>query len=381
MEVLHNKYDKPLNLIKDEEKLEDEFDALKSELPSVLGDFFIFLKSSVLLKTRVAYLKDIKYFLNYQFRGLNEETKKSENSKDLKSITFNDLDTISAKDVNYYLDYLRRYKIENNGKVTVYKNSNRSLARKKSALSTLFKYLYRVEALKKNITLGFNPIRLPKKGDKEIKALRDDEVKKMLDIFDNSSLLSKKQQDFFNKTKSRDKLILLMFLTYGLRLFELSNLNISSFNFSRGEFKVYRKRDKESVLPLNNSIKKILDEYINNERRNFLGEVNSTEDINDALFLSLQGKRLSERQIRELVKKYTSLVLGTTLKNGYSPHKLRATTATSLIERGESIYDVKELLNHENIETTQIYAKSRKAATKDLVKSLEWEDEFLKWLT
>ena len=102
-------------------------------------------------------------------------------------------------------------------------------------------------------------------------------------------------------------------------------------------------------------------------------EVLSSDD--DALFLSLQGKRMTERQIRELVKKYTSIALHTSRKGGYSPHKLRATAATSLIGRGNSIYDVAALLDHEQVTTTQLYARHKADVKRDLVKDMEWEEE------
>ena len=99
------------------------------------------------------------------------------------------------------------------------------------------------------------------------------------------------------------------------------------------------------------------------------------EEDRDAAFLSLQGKRMTERQIRELVKKYTSIAMETTRKAGYSPHKLRATAATSLIGRGNSIFDVQALLDHEQVTTTQLYAQHKMNVKRDLVKDMEWEIE------
>ena len=99
------------------------------------------------------------------------------------------------------------------------------------------------------------------------------------------------------------------------------------------------------------------------------------EENRDALFLSLQGRRMTERQIRELVKKYTSIALKTTRRAGYSPHKLRATAATSLIGRGNSIFDVAALLDHEQVTTTQLYARQKLNVKRDLVKDMEWETE------
>nr|MCR4668385.1 tyrosine-type recombinase/integrase [Clostridia bacterium] len=146
------------------------------------------------------------------------------------------------------------------------------------------------------------------------------------------------------------------------------------FNFHRGEFKIYRKRGKESVMPLNDSVTAVIHDYIDNERpRN--DELDPAEQ--DALFLSIQGKRMTERQVRELVKKYTSIALGTSRRAGYSPHKLRATAATSLIGRGNSIYDVAALLDHEQVTTTQLYARHKQDVKRNLVRDMEWEKERL----
>ena len=125
-------------------------------------------------------------------------------------------------------------------------------------------------------------------------------------------------------------------------------------------------------MPLNNSATAVIHDYIDNERAS---DSSLSEEHRDALFLSLQGRRMTERQIRELVKKYTSIALNTTRKSGYSPHKLRATAATSLIGRGNSIFDVAALLDHEQVTTTQLYARQKMNVKRDLVKDMEWETE------
>ena len=115
-----------------------------------------------------------------------------------------------------------------------------------------------------------------------------------------------------------------------------------------------------------------LNDYINTERKTVIPEDSTAED---ALFLSLQAKRITERALRELVKKYTSIALNTSRRAGYSPHKLRATAATSLINRGNSIYDVAALLDHEQVTTTQLYAQHKMYVKRDLVNDMEWEIE------
>ncbi len=364
---LHNKSDKPDNVVFREHETVLKCEDIQSQLPVFMRGFFAYLKGNVLPSTRFSYLNDIKFFCRY----LIEETDltSAENISDIKLAEFN---KIKAVDVNIFIDYCRKYTVEKENEIIVYENSNKTLARKKSSLSVLFKQLYRDELIDRNITDGFDPIKVPKAGEREIKALQDDEVMTMLDAVSTGSHLTEKERQYWKKTKKRDKAILILFLTYGLRLFELQQLNVSSFNFSRGEFKIYRKRDKEAVMPLNTSVTETVIDYLENER----ASDDTLDPVHrDALFLSLQGKRMTERQIRELVKKYTSIGLATSRKAGYSPHKLRATAATSLIGRGNSIFDVQALLDHEQVTTTQLYASHKMNVKRDLVKDMEWELE------
>lgn len=364
---IHNKSDRPDNVIKKENDIYLECEELESQLPKFLRGFFSYLKANVLPATRLAYIHDIRFFFKY----LIEETDLTD-AETTDKIKLSDLEQVKAVDVNMFIDYCRKYKVDTGDAIYIYENSNKSLARKKSSISVMFKQLYRDELLSKNITDGFDPLRVPKPGEREIKALQDDEVMIMLDAVSNGTGLTDHEHAYWEKTKKRDKAILIIFLTYGLRLSELQQLNISSFNFNRGEFKIYRKRGKESIMPLNNSATVVIHDYIDNERAS---DSSLSEEHRDALFLSLQGRRMTERQIRELVKKYTSIALNTTRKAGYSPHKLRATAATSLIGRGNSIFDVATLLDHEQVTTTQLYARQKMNVKRDLVKDMEWETE------
>ena len=363
----HNKSGKPDNIVEKENDIYMECEKLQKQMPSFLRSYFTYLKGNVLPMTRLAYLHDIKFFFNY----LMNETDLTE-ATEMKQITVEELNNIEAADINLFIDYCRRYMVDDGETVTVYENSNKTLSRKKSSVSVLFKQLYRDGFLEKNITDGFDPIRVPKPGEREIKALQDDEVMIMLDAVTNGTGLTDHERRYWEKTKLRDKAILMLFVTYGLRLSELQQLNVSSFNFSRGEFLIYRKRGKESVMPLNRSVVMVLTDYLTTERNTVIAENNAAED---ALFLSLQGKRITERAIRELVKKYTSIALNTSRDAGYSPHKLRATAATSLIGRGNSIYDVQALLDHEQVTTTQLYAQHKMNVKRDLVNDMEWEIE------
>lgn len=362
----NNKSDRPSNIIENERDIFLRCEEIEQEFPRWFRSYCIYLKGNLLPMSRLVYLQDVRAFLLYLIHdtGLIE-------ADTVKEITKEELASVQARDVNDYINYCRNYTAEENGRTVLYENTNKTLARKKSALSVFFKELYREGILSKNITDAFDPIRIPKPGEREIKALRDDEVMVMLDAVTTGSGLTPHERSYWEKTKYRDKCILVMFLTYGLRLQELQQLNLSSINFSRGEFKIYRKRGKEAIMPLNRSVEMVLNDYLKNER----DHIRIREGEEDALFLSLQGRRMTQRAIRELVKKYTSIPLHTTRRGGYSPHKLRATAATSLIGRGNSIYDVQALLDHEQVTTTQLYASHKMNVKRDLVKNMEWELE------
>ena len=162
----HNKSDRPDNVVQKENDIYMQCEAIEKELPKFLRGYFAYLKSNVLPMTRLAYLHDIKFF----FRYLTDETDLTKASE-LHEITAEELNGVRASDVNMFIDYCRKYKVETENTVYVFENANKTLARKKSSISVLFKYLYRDGLVEKNITDGFDPIRVPKPGEKEIKAL------------------------------------------------------------------------------------------------------------------------------------------------------------------------------------------------------------------
>ncbi|ABR48687.1 phage integrase family protein [Alkaliphilus metalliredigens QYMF] len=364
---VHNKSDKPDNIVTKENEIIEQCLKIESQLPPFMKDFFLYLKNGVALTTRLAYSEDVLFFCKYLVS--HTELTDADHTTLIKIETFQQM---TAKDINRYLgDFCSRYSIEKEESIKIMENHNRALARKKSSLAVLFKFLYRDGLIKQNISDGLNPIRLPKPQPDAIKRLEIDEVARMIDCVDLGEAFTEKEKTYWQKTKLRDKAILMLFLTYGLRLSELEQLNISSFNFNRGEFKIYRKRGKETAMPINRTCETVIKEYMANERPQSSA---LDEEHKDALFLSLQRKRMTTRAIRNMVKKYTALVLDTTAKNGYSPHKLRATAATSLIQQGFSIYDVQNLLDHDDVTTTQLYAAHKKDVKRQIVKNFEWLD-------
>lgn len=349
-----NKTDVPDNILIKRHKLVLQAQEIEEQLPSFLMDFCLYLKNAVAPSTRLAYLNSIVFFLTYLIHHHPSFVK----HPNIREITLSEFATLKARDINFYIgDYCAMY--EKDGVLVT--NNNRSLAKKRSTLSVLFKFLYRDEKIPINIVDGFNPIKAPKTQPDAIKRLEVEEIPKLLELVSTGSSLSDKERAYWNKTKCRDKAIMILFLTYGLRVSELQQLDIDSFHFERNDFTIFRKRGKETRMPMNASVVSALRDYIENERGKSL-------DKDEPLFLSLQKKRITVRALRDLVKKYTSYIIGGT---GYSPHKLRATAASTMIEFGFSIYDVQNILDHENVTTTQLYSAHRRKAKEDVVRNFE----------
>ena len=192
----HNKSDKPDNIVKKENDIYMECEAIQKELPNFLRPYFAYLKGNVLPMTRLAYLHDVRFFMNYLIK--ETDLTKAAVPKEIKS---DELNNVVAADINLYIDYCRKYMVDDGDTVTVFENNNKSLARKKSSVSVLFKQLYRDGIVDTNITDGFDPIRVAKPGEREIKALQDDEVMIMLDAVTNGSGLTDHERKYWEKTK------------------------------------------------------------------------------------------------------------------------------------------------------------------------------------
>jgi Site-specific recombinase XerD len=362
---IHNKSDTPDNIVIKQNEMIRKCLWIESQLPDFMSDYFMYLKNAVALSSRLAYLSDVLFFCNYLVNEL--QFSDAQKPVDIDADAFY---KITAKDINLFLaDFCTRYIVETDNADYIMENHNRSLARKRSSLSVLFKFFYRDQLMEKNISEGFNPIKLPKPQPDAIKRLEIEEVQRMINVVETGEGLTEKEKQYWEKTKLRDKAMLVLFTTYGLRVSEIQQLNLSSINYARGEFKIYRKRAKEVNMPLNHSALSVINEYVKLERLN-------TIDLDDPLFVSLQGTRMTVRSIRELVKKYTSIAMQTSRDKGYSPHKLRATAASSLIQYGFSIYDVQNLLDHDNVTTTQLYAAHKKNAKRDVINNYELLDEY-----
>ncbi len=306
---------------------------LLMELPDFCTDYFIGIESRTTPLTRLNYALDLKTFFEYLTKEIPIFA-----DKRIIDFDFRDLDRITPTMLERYLSYLNYY--SRNGKV--YNNNEKAKARKLSAIRSMLKYFFKKEKISSDISVK---IETPKLHEKEIIRLEIDEVVKLINQAENPDLLTKNQQSFNKHTKLRDVAILTLFLGTGIRISELVGINLDDIDFSINGFKITRKGGNQVVLYFSDEVRVALLNYI--EERNKNKKVLPEEQ---ALFLSLQNKRIGIRTVEKLVKKYSSVV--TPLKK-ITPHKLRSTYGTNLYRETQDIYIVADVLGHKDVNTTK----------------------------
>ncbi len=147
----------------------------------------------------------------------------------------------------------------------------------------------------------------------------------------------------------RDLAILELFYSTGMRLSELADLDLSSVDFKGGVVRVLGKGRKERVIPVGREALEVLEKYLSLRKSTFKGRSSMN---GEAIFFNRSGKRLSARTVGRIVKKYAAQI---SEDQKSSPHTLRHTFATHLLDEGADLLAVKDLLGHESLSTTQIY--------------------------
>jgi integrase/recombinase XerC len=210
--------------------------------------------------------------------------------------------------------------------------TSRSVNRKISTLKSFYKFLMRQGIIDKNPT---DRVIIPRMGKKLPVFVQEREINYLLDggFFGN---------DFQGK---RDKAIITLFYGSGIRLSELKNIRIQDLDLKEKTVKVLGKRNKERLVPFPLEIATVVKEYLE-ERNELFG------DVSDVVFLTDKGEPIYSKLIYRIVIKHLSLV--TTLDRK-SPHILRHSYATHLLNRGADLNAIKELLGHSNLAATQVY--------------------------
>lgn len=302
-------------------------------LPSFCKQFFRGIQEYTSSRTRLAYAYDLRVF----FEFLHTQNSFCSKMK-IEEFPLSLLDQITREDIEEYMEYISYY--IKDGKE--YTNNERGKKRKLSALKSFYNYYFCSELIKTNPAAL---VPLPKQHDKEIVKLDADEVAILLDQVEDGSKLTKSQLKYHEKNKIRDVALLTLLLGTGIRVSECVGLDINDVDFKNNGIKIRRKGGYETVVYFGDEVAAALYDYL--EKRNHMIPLTGHEN---ALFLSLQNRRLTVRAVENLVKKYAATVTG--LKK-ITPHKLRSTYGTSLYQETGDIYLVADVLGHKDVNTTR----------------------------
>lgn len=261
------------------------------------------------------YKKDIEEFLEYLER---------------ESINYLKLE---YSDIRLYLAYLKEEKHE----------KSTSISRKLSALRSYYKYLCNNNRVNTNL---FNLISSPKKEQKLPRYFEYNELEELFNVPDLKTTLGQ-----------RDRLILELLYATGIRVGELVKIRLKDINKSERTILIHGKGSKERIVNYGEYASDILNMYLNDSYKK-LNKFNS-----DYLILNNQGRNITERGIRYIL---SNLIKRTSLHKNISPHMLRHSFATHLLNEGCDILSVKELLGHESISSTQIYTHITNDRLKDV---------------
>jgi len=206
-----------------------------------------------------------------------------------------------------------------------------SIARKISALRSFFRFLKRRDLIEYNPALFLLTPKMKKK------------LPEVLSVIQMKKLLNEKgKEDIWGL---RDKAILELFYSSGIRLSELASLDLSSIDFNGGTIRVFGKGRKERIVPVGRKAISALKDYL--KARELLSRIETS-----AVFINRLKKKLSARGIARIVKKNLARI---SEDKNVSPHTLRHTFATHLLDAGADLLAVKEMLGHKNLSSTQIY--------------------------
>lgn len=255
-------------------------------------------------KTRKSYFIEITKFQNY-----------------LKENKIN-YQKVNKEDVRGYLKYL-----------DVVKYKNTSISKNLSALRSFYKFLVMEEVVSNNPFLLINN---PKKEKKLPNFLNEIEIEDLLDVYD---------LDTYDGIRNR--LILELLYSTGVRVSELVNIKLKDINYSDKSILIMGKGSKERIVLYGEATANLLERYLKKSRNFYLDGKTS-----EYLILNKFGDQISVRSIQKLINSCTDKLA---LKHKVTPHVIRHTFATHLLNHGADIKSVQELLGHESLSTTQIY--------------------------
>jgi len=266
------------------------------------------------------YLSDVRHFLLY-VSGKNKA-----------------IEDIEYRTLRNYLGYL-----QNEG------YSRKSIARKLSAVRSFYRFQVTERRVQNNPA---DLVSSPKLEKKLPRFLKVNAVEELLGAPDSST-----------PTGLRDKAILEMLYASGIRVGELVGLNLDSIDYGSLEVRVFGKGRKERIVPIHGEAAEALQAYVKDGRRALASKRKESQGATKALFLNYRGGRLTGHGVRLIMDRYVKAI---GLSKGITPHAIRHSFATHLLEAGADLRYVQELLGHVDLSSTQVYTHLSKARLKDV---------------
>lgn len=321
-----------------------KFLSLTNELPECCQGYLMNGLSENTMTTKISYAWDILRFFRFSIDYYPYYPEKT-----VKEIDYDDLEKITAEDINVYL-----YCMKDAGL------SEKTRARRKSSISSLFNYMINAQRkLNYNPVSGSVKIKLPEKDFVEY--LTMEEQGKLLNTVRSGIGLSKWQLRYHKKYAKRDMAIIFLFLDTGLRVSELSSVNVKDFSLDDYTVVVSRKgRNKIQKIYYSDESAEYLSDYLN--ERKCRGDIFHGDE---PFFVTLEGKRLSVREIQNMVKKYVAAALPDKMQS-ISCHKLRSSFAMEFYRNSnKDILTLQKRMGHKSILATNIYAKALESEEKE----------------
>ena len=308
------------------------------QLPPCAVDYIHSKEVTSQVSTLVQYSYDLITFFTFM-----KDQNPVFRNKDPKEISVDLISKISPEDILEYQRYLELNVDRNH----YHENGKKAIARKMSPLRGMFKFLLVYKKIKEN---PMELVPLPRlKKDKNIIRMNAAEVQSMMNTAEyGAGTMSDRQRKFAEKTKFRDIAILTLMLNTGIRVSECNGLDLNDVDLNANTLTIVRKGGAQDLLYFGDLVHDAISDYLELERKG----IQVREGHEKAMFLSLQGKRISVDAIENLVKKYAKIAVP---NKKITPHKLRSTYGTALYRETGDIRLVADVLGHENINTTIDY--------------------------
>lgn len=308
------------------------------QLPPCAVDYIHSKEVTSQVSTLVQYSYDLITFFTFM-----KDQNPVFRNKAPKEISVDLISKISPEDILEYQRYLELNVDRNH----YHENGKKAIARKMSPLRGMFKFLLVYKKIKEN---PMELVPLPRlKKDKNIIRMNAAEVQSMMNTAEyGAGTMSDRQRKFAEKTKFRDVAILTLMLNTGIRVSECNGLDLNDVDLNANTLTIVRKGGAQDLLYFGDPVHDAISDYLELERKG----IQVREGHEKAMFLSLQGKRISIDAIENLVKKYAKIAVP---NKKITPHKLRSTYGTALYRETGDIRLVADVLGHENINTTIDY--------------------------